>query len=112
MKTVRRMYHIMIIKPAGHRLLVKLKEADKVSKGGIKLFPDSDQERRTLGMQKAYVVEIGFQAFKDFSCGSNWCEVGDLIYMKKYAGEDIVNPETEELYRLINDEDVLAIIKE
>lgn len=98
--------------PVGHRLLVQLKDSDQMTKGGLKLYSDSDQERRTLGMQIAVVKKLGSQAFKEFFDGTNWCEEGDTIFMKKYAGEDVVDEETGEYLRIINDEEVIAIVKE
>lgn len=104
----------MKIHPVGHRILVKLKEADKeeVSKGGILLSTGVDQERRQKATQDALVVELGPNAYKAFDDGEPWCSAGDWVKISKYCGEDYTDEVTKEVFRILNDEDVLAVIKE
>lgn len=102
--------------PAGHRVLVKLKEIEKVeekkSKGGIVLeIVDSSQHRREqFATTDAYVMALGQNAYKGFDDGKPWCKVGDLVKIAKYAGENIEDEDTGIIYRVINDEDVFVVL--
>lgn len=108
----------MKIKPAGHRVLVRLKETSKEleekSEGGIIVeVKDNDKvEAEQRATQEAYVERLGFTAFKAFDDGEPWCKVGDLVIITRYSGEDREDPKSGEVYRIINDEDVIAIIEE
>lgn len=104
----------MKIHPAGHRILVKLKEVEKeeFSKGGIILERGHDQDRRQKATQDALVIELGPTAYKAFDEGQPWCKAGDWVKISKYSGEDYTDENTKEVFRILNDEDVLAVIKE
>lgn len=101
---------IMKIRPAGHRVLVRLKQI-KESKGKI-VLPDHVKENHQHATQEAYVEALGITAYKGYDQGSPWCKVGDLVLIAKYSGEDRVDENTGEVYRIINDEDVFAILEE
>lgn len=104
--------------PAGHRLLVKLKPIDQVTEvktdwGFVTEFKDQKiLEREQYATQEAYVVKLGINAFKAFDSGDSWCKEGDLVLIAKYSGEDRKDIEEGEIYRIINDEDVIDIFKE
>ena len=95
--------------PAGHRVLVKLKEIEKVeekkSKGGIvlEIVDESQRRREQFAITDAYVIAIGPTAYKGFDDGLPWCKVGDLVKVPKYAGENIEDEDTGIVYRVIND---------
>lgn len=108
-----------MIKPCGHRLLIKLaelKEVDdvmgKAAKAGI-ILPDEHPDiiRQKMAVDKGTVLSIGDTAFKDYG-GGPWCKVGDVIAFAKYSGKSITDLETNEKFLVINDEDVVAILKE
>ena len=99
------------VHPAGHRVLVKLKAYEEKSAGGILLCSDTklkDAQKRAT--QEATVIEIGRTAFKAFDDGHPWCAVGDKVLIAKYSGEDREDQETGDIYRLINDEDIFAVL--
>jgi len=100
----------MNILPAGHKILVKPREVEEVSKGGIFLAVDKDRylEATTEGT----VLAIGPTAYKKVDDGSMWCAVGDRITYGKYAGAQVVNEETGEKFVVIHDIDVVAILKD
>lgn len=107
----------MKIHPAGHRVLVKLKTVetgDKKSTGGIIIehLAGYKAEAEQYATQEAYVVELGPTAYRDFSDGNAWCKVGDLVRIGKYRGENLKDEESGDVYRIIQDEDVVAIIEE
>ena len=95
------------ITPLGHRILVKI---EKMYAGSIEL-PADVRLRQEKATQKASVLAIGNTAFLAFDRGEPWCAVGDRIIIPQYSGHDEIDPETKDIYRIINDEDVIARIE-
>lgn len=100
----------MKLHPAGYRVLVKLKQIDEV-KGKIEI-PSHIQDAHKRATQEAYVIEIGHCAWKAIHDGEPWCKVDDLVLIAKYSGEDRIDKATGDIYRIINDEDIFAIVEE
>lgn len=99
----------MMIEVCGHRVLLKPKDVEKVTKGGI-YIPDTIAEKERLATTVGRVVGIGPTAWYDFP-GEPWCKVGDLVMYGKYGGKMVDAPDGNK-YVLINDEDCLAIVSE
>lgn len=107
----------MII-PCGHRVLIKVKDITEFDpryqsarKAGVVIPTDhEDHLRKQAGMDKGHVVSIGPTAFKDFG-GEAWCKEGDLVIFAKYAGK-VVEDIDESKYVVLNDEDIVAVVKE
>lgn len=103
------------LQPVGHRVLVKLKEfteKEEKSESGIILKIHDNMMREQKAMRIATVISLGPTAYKDFGDGTPWCQPGDSVSIVRYSGEDFENPNTREVYRIINDEDVLGIVEE
>jgi len=100
-----------MITPSGHRVLVTPDKVEEKTAHGI-ILPSSTKEAREQTQIFGTVVSIGATAFKDFSEGEPWCEVGDRVAFAKYGGFIIKDPHTEEEFRLLNDEDICAVITE
>ena len=98
-----------MISPAGHRVLVKVDEVEKVTKGGI-IITDTIADRKQEAGIYGTVVAVGPTAWKAFDDGQPWAGVGDRVAFAKYGGF-IIEDTDEEQYRLLNDEDVVAVIK-
>lgn len=105
----------MII-PTLHRILVKadrLEEVDKTHVQAKKLglvIPDHDDKKRAqAGVDKGTVISIGPTAFRDFNAESP-IKVGDYVAYARFAGKIIDDPETEEDFVLLNDEDIVCLI--
>lgn len=106
----------MII-PCGHRLTVQplaledvYDEYKRAAKSGL-IIPDTkDRQREQMSVDQGVVIEIGPSAFKDFGTDA-WCSVGDTIAYARHAGKFIKDPDTDKDVLVINDEDVVAIIK-
>jgi chaperonin GroES len=97
-----------IPKPAGWRVLIKIKAAQEKTSGGIYLTPQSQDTARVAAMI-GQVIELGGDAYSDLErFNQNWCEVGDWIMIGKFAGVrfDI----DKEEYRIINDDEVIAVV--
>jgi co-chaperonin GroES (HSP10) len=107
----------MSIKPAGHRILVKqtdLHESDNVYKtaraAGLEIVQDRGVKAQE-SVDTGVVVEIGPTAWKDFG-GTPWCVVGDNVVFAKFAGKKVDDPEDKEnIYVVLNDEDIVAVVK-
>ena len=99
-----------MIRPAGHRVLVKVQEAETVTAAGI-IIPDAISERQAEANVFGEIVAVGPTAWRAFDDGQPWAKVGDLVAFAKYGGFVIVDPDTKERFRLLNDEDVTAVIE-
>jgi co-chaperonin GroES (HSP10) len=106
-----------MIKPVLHRLLVKptlLEEVDETFKraaaAGIALPDLSEKAREQAAVSEGVVIDLGGTVFKDFNTDSP-VAIGDYVVYAKYAGRPITDRDTKEIYVLLNDEDVLAVIK-
>ncbi len=99
--------------PAGHRVLVKLKKVEQEEKTASGLIISANygemHDRQQYATQEAYVVALGMNAFIGYDEGKPWCKVGDLVMIAKYAGEDRKDIEEDEIYRVINDGDIVAV---
>lgn len=59
------------------------------------------------------VVQIGQAAWFDFPAEyKNWCKVGDKVVYQRHSGKVVKDPETQEEFYIVNDNDVQCIIKE
>jgi co-chaperonin GroES (HSP10) len=95
----------MTIRAVGHRVLVKPFEVEKESKGGIVMVLDEDRE--FAAQEYGTIVDIGPDAWKDFT-GEPWANIGDNIIYSRYGGKIVREPNSHEKYVILNDEDVLA----
>jgi len=110
--------------PAGHRVVIRPRPVEEVTKGGIvrpNVVHDLEKKGTTIGT----IVAVGFQAWKTHCSsavdesvrGVAWAKVGDEVLYSRYSGSEaaeeireLVDPSAERLI-IVNDEDVLAVIK-
>jgi chaperonin GroES len=98
-----------MIVPAGHRVLVKIDEAETQTKGGIiiaQTIADKNTEAGIFGT----LVAVGETAWKDFG-GRAWAVVGDRVMIAKYGGFVAQEPDSDDKFRILNDEDIVAVIR-
>jgi len=100
--------------PILHRIVVKqdkLEDTDKDYKragnAGILIPHLEEKVREQAAIDTGTVVSIGATAFKDFGTDSP-IAVGDYIVFAKHAGKVLVDPDTDERFVALNDEDVIA----
>ncbi len=98
----------MNIQPAGHKILVKPKAVETVTKSGIILQVES--ERYLEATTEGEVIAVGPTAYLKVDDGRPWVKVGDKIIYGKYAGALVLDPNTQEKYVVIHDLDVVAIL--
>lgn len=93
-----------MLKPLADRVLVKVDEEEKKTKGGI-LLPDTAQKKS----QKGTVITIGSGKMLDNGVRTPFeVKVGDRVLLAKYSGVDI--EEEGENYLLLSERDILAIL--
>lgn len=107
----------MII-PAGHRVVVRQEKYDEhdevfasAKRVGIEIVKDREV-RYQASVDKGTIVSIGPTAWADFG-GVDWAKIGDVVVFAKNAGKTVEDPEDKDTpYVVLNDEDIVAIIKE
>jgi len=97
----------------GYRLLIKPREIERVSSGGIIVSVEgtNDDKLEQSGNQFGEVIGIGHTCWKGGVDETPWCEEGDQICFSKHAGRFIYDPETDDPYLIINDDDVICVIE-
>jgi co-chaperonin GroES (HSP10) len=96
--------------PAGFRILVK--PDDPPDKIGSLYVPMSVKESRAVENVKGVIVKVGMTAWKAFDQGKPWAKVGDRVAFAKYGGFVLEDEKTKEQFRLLSDEDIIAIWRE
>lgn len=100
------------IEPLDVRVLVHPDPVVEVTKGGIYL-PDQVKETEKFATVKATLVAVGVNAFAEAKANPSFSapEPGARVMIAKYGGVNIKGEDGQE-YRLMNDEDVVALLKE
>lgn len=98
----------MII-PILHRILVKPDPVETKTAGGIILAVN--EKREQAAAECGTVVAIGNTAFKDFGGDPSLVPIGTRIFYAKYAGKEVKDID-DTIYVALNDEDIVAIIRE
>jgi co-chaperonin GroES (HSP10) len=78
------------VRPFGSRVLVQIRAAKSVSKGGI-IFTDNTKDTERDNTQVAKVLAIGPLAYKNRNsmeswAEGQWCGVGEYVFVPKYGG--------------------------
>lgn len=95
----------MKIQPLADRIVVKVLEAEEVTKGGI-VLPDSAKEKP----QEAEVIAVGKgKVTDDGKVIAPEVKVGDKILFGKYSGTEIRMDGVD--YLILKEDDILAIVK-
>lgn len=96
----------MKIKPLGDHIVVKTLKKEETTASGIFLPDTMDKEKKAEGE----VVAAGLgKILKNGQRGQMEVMVGQKILFKKWGGDDVEVDGKE--YKIINQEDVLAIIE-
>ncbi len=105
------------IVPFLHRVLVKpfpIEEIDPTIKNakawGFEL-PETMKNREQAAAIYGTVVAVGETCFLDYNGRPTMLKPDDTVIFAKYAGKEITDPESKETLVLLNDEDILGIIK-
>ena len=105
----------MTIEVTGCRILIKpfkVQEHDKVfaaaKKAGI-LLPEFSERKEQANVDKGTVLQIGTKCHEDYV---GVVKEGDVIGFAKFGGKFVQDPVDDEIYLIINDEDVICVFKE
>lgn len=95
------------IKPVEYNVLVKPKEVEEKTAGGL-IIPQSKRDMDKFAQEEGEII-----AFAPLAGGEIWPEddrpkEGDTAVFAKYAGTRVVGFDDEE-YRLMKDKDILAV---
>ena len=94
----------MKIKPLGDRVLIEAVEDTEQIKGGI-VIPDSAKEKP----QEAKVITLGTGKVDENGKNIEFdVKAGDLVLTAKYGGTEVRLDDED--YRIVNSDDILAII--
>ncbi len=99
------------IYPTEYKVLVQPDKVEEKTSGGI-FLPEDVQEKDQHASTKGTLIDISPLAFKydDWPSSERVPKPGDRIAFARYAGVSIDGSDGEQ-YRLINDKDVIAILK-
>jgi chaperonin GroES len=101
------------IEPLDVRVLVRPDPVEEVTKGGIILAPTTVEQEK-FATVKATLVAVGANAFAEAS--ANPCfdapQPGNRVMIAKYGGVTVKGPVDGLDYRIMNDVDVIATLKE
>lgn len=99
-----------MLKPLGNRILVKPDEIKKQTASGIVIEYGANEKLEEGARITGTVVAVGDLCWFDYPDWPNrpWCKVGDRVFWAKYAGKQVVDPDTQEKYVALNDEDIVV----
>jgi len=101
--------NIKKVAPAGHRVLVRPDNVEEMTASGIVLAHEN-KKRKVEAQVTGTVVAVGSQAWLEFSDGSPWAKAGDRVLFAEFAGKLVkISGVT---HRIINDEDITAVVLE
>ena len=101
------------IKPVEFKVLIKVKDVGVTTETGRLLLPDSVRDKQQMANDRGLLVAVSDMAFSDWK--GIIPQVGDNVIFNKYAGSVIhyqKDKTCREQFRLCNDKDICAIIKE
>ena len=106
-----------MIVPVLHRLLIKPNKLEDFNEDikraraiGLEIAL-TDAQKAQATVDRGTILDLGPTCFKDFGTAPP-VKVGDCIAYARFAGKFIKDPSTGEELLLINDEDVICILKE
>lgn len=88
-----------------HRVILK-PFVQKETAAGIILA--QSERSQAINSDKGVVLMVGPQAWKDFGHSEPPFAVGDKVYYAKYGAKVLKDEDTDELYIICNDEDILV----
>lgn len=100
------------IEPLDVRVLVHPDPVEQKTKGGI-ILPDQAVDQEKYATVKATLVAVGVNAFAEASANPMFTapQPGDRVMIAKYGGVNIKGDDGAD-YRIMNDEDVIGLLKE
>ena len=91
--------------PAGFRILLKPRELQEKTAGGI-ILVDETKHHQKLDNNISQVVAMGPDCYEDKS--QKWCSIGDWVLTGKYVGSKLRYDGED--YTIINDDEVIGLV--
>ncbi len=105
------------IQPIEYKVLVRLDPVMPDKKIGSIFIPDEHIERQQMAGTEATLLSVGALAFTETLPDGSWRRwpdaprPGDRVLMDKYSGNPPKAGDIENLVRICNDQDVLAVLR-
>jgi chaperonin GroES len=99
-----------MIEPVGYRVVVKPENVEEITQGGIILAREAKLAEEQA-IDRGLVIQIGPSAFHDEKVAGTQLKIGDHVVYAKYAGKRVKDKDGVD-YLVINDEDIVAILKD
>lgn len=101
------------VKPIKYGVLIKVEKVEDLSAGGL-YIPESAQEKQQYNVDRGEIIDMSDNAFKDTGMWKEKPKIGEMVLFNKYAGTVLHKRDGREkiIYRLCNDTEILAILKE
>lgn len=107
-----------MIEPLLHRILVKPEKFEEFSEEHRRIkelgwaLPTTDEMKRAeASVDRGVVVALGATAYRDFNTDPP-VKVGDIVNYARFAGKLLKDPADGDSYVILNDEDLICVIKE
>ena len=107
----------MTIIPLLHRILVRPEKFEEHNEDikrakalGLTIPKVDDTRYAEHSVDEGVIISIGDTAYRDYNVEIP-IKVGDTVNYAKYSGKFIKDPETKEDLLILNDEDIICVIK-
>ena len=99
----------MIVRPVGHRVLVKPEKIEE--KIGSIVIAKATTDKEQLAQVRGTVLDVGKDCWREFN--DPWCKIGDTVLYQRYAGMRVPDGRGSfiEDMLLLNDLDITAIVE-
>lgn len=105
-----------MITPLLHYVIVKqekLADVDptyqRAKAAGLLIADHDDNKRAQAGVDKGTVISLGPTAYRDYNVDPP-IKPGDFVAFAKFSGKVITDPEDNQDYVLLNDQDIVCVI--
>lgn len=99
-----------MLEALGNRVIVLPDPVEEMSQGGIILNLDERQEMAACST--GTIIEFGPSAWLDPMYGGKpWVDVGDRVVFAKYSGKQVIDPDDNVEYFVVNDDAIQVRIK-
>ena len=98
--------------PEGSKVLIRPDQIEEKTPGGI-IMPQNSQESEQTRVQEGEVVAIGPDAVCRFAVEDDPpldMQAGDRVKFSRYGGISIPEGDKKDAYRVVNDEDIYALV--
>jgi len=92
--------------PAGFRILLKPREIQAKTSGGI-ILADTTKEWQKHATNISKVISMGPECYGEKE--KYWCKIGDWVLTGKYVGSKFKYDNED--YTIINDDEVIAVVE-